>query len=516
MRNLRIEAFEERLNAVVKTLVHEPVYFWKDGKRQPGPITNIDDIWKAMRADPAKGPSTEPTTDSGTFAGNIRTWQLEKKGSISQDHLNFIYTIYPSVRGILDGPLDRFWAIMGPKLAARREWEVAMDHLARHRAHLAELAKRYYAKVDETQRADFPYDDFPLVAKQDWILDRPLLLNGAAEYDAPAYRPIQAPPLPSLDGIEVSALALKETVTLRKRLYKTDGRPFSNGLTYRVVDIQRRGEGLHFVFGNSTYFEYINTCEARALELARADLRSDGKIDDEPLPIRVSPSDVFSFLGRSTFPGVNCLTILRNYEEPNAITNAAHDVYLLHYRGAEALEAQNCVHVVPAGGHQPLSEDLDDDASLPVWKTAAREFLEELLGHEQLDEQLDAKAGLLDKDSDFQRLFLPSNGREPVAKVYLLGAGIDPVTTKVEILISIVVDWCAARAKISDLRLKPNYEGKVKPIRFKRFTLERKEQLRAQAKDQQSTTLGSLPVLPAGAACFQLAAEHYEALMGLD
>lgn len=516
MAKVSIEGFRDRVDAIVRTLVHEPAYFWRQGQRQIGNILEVNDIHDAMLGDPMVGKAKQSDADAGTRAGVRRRWeQALKEDKVPPEYLEFIRTLYPSVRGMLEAPLDEFRAFIAPQIAARREWERAMDHLANHRFDLAKLAKRYYADVDETQRPDFPYGDFPLVARRDWILDRPLLLTEASELEPPEYRTITAPKPPLLDGIDVPVLTLKESVTLRKRLAKI-GRPYWNGLTYRVLDIERRGPGLHFRFGNSTYFEYINTCEARALELARADLRNGSEIGNESLPIRVSPSDVFSFLGRATFPGVNCLTILKNYEEPNTITDAAHDVYLVHYRDDTVLEAQNCVHVVPAGGHQPLSDDLGDPNSTQIWKTAAREFLEELRGYKELDEHDESKYGILEARPEFKTLFIPSPDGERIAKIFLLGVGIDPVTTKVEVLIAIVMDWRAARAQIDKLELIPNYEGKVKRIRFLPSIAERKEQLQKEAMGFIHAPWGaSLPALPAGAACFQLAAAHYETLMEL-
>jgi len=514
MSNITIEDFRDRVDLIVRALVHEPAYLWRRGQRQVGNILEVNDIYDAMLADPEVGIATSSDSAAGTPAGVMRKWQLAlKTGSVPREYLQFIYVLYPSVRHVLEAPLDEFKTFIAPQASARREWERAMDHLARHRFDLAKLAKRYYADVDETQKSDFPYGDFPLIARRDWILDRPLLVTEGFELDPPEFRTIQAPEPPVLDGIGLSALTLKQSVTLRKRLAKT-GRPYWNGLTYRVLDIERRGPSLHFILGNSTYFEYVNSCEARALELARADLRHAGAFGKDSLPIRISPGDVFSFLGRATFPGVNCLTILRNYEEPNTITDTAHDVYLVHFRDDTLLEAQNCVHVVPAGGHQPLSNDLGDPSSIHIWKTAAREFLEELRGYEELDEHHEGKAGFLEARPEFKTLFLPAADGGIIAKIFLMGAGIDPVTTKVEVLIAIVVDWRAARSRIAKLELVPNYEGKVRRVRFLSSTSERKEQLRHEAMGFIHAPWGvPLPALPAGAACFQLAAAHYETLM---
>lgn len=500
MGNMHIENFGERLDAVVRCLVHETLIIGDEVRN----ILQPHHIYDAMVDDP------------GVDSKTRRTWERALKGDVPREYLAYIHGLYPSVRGLLEGPLDQFEAFIGEKMKARRRWEDAMDHLAQHRHDkLHALAKSYYASVDETQRPEFPIKDFPLVAKADWILDDPLLLveTDPAELPAILLDPIPNPPI--LSGVGISAMALKASVTLKKRMRKT-GEAYWNGQTYRMRAIARAGSELRFEFGNATYFDYINSCEARALELASADLMSQGEIDQRLMPIRIDPSDIYNFLGRASFPGVNCVTILKNYREPNAM-DGEHDVYLVHYRDDTVLEAQNCVHVVPAGGHQPLSDDLEDRGSSQIWCTAAREFLEELRGHKELDHHDQSKVGILDDHattSEFNVLFRQTvNGRK-VADIFLLGVGIDPVTTKPEILVAIVMDWNRASQKIAGLRLINNYEGRAKPVRFRSSVAERKEQLRKEARGFLRSPWGKpLPTLAAGAACFLLAAEHYESLI---
>jgi hypothetical protein len=500
MNNLKIEKFGERLDAVVRCLIHETLIIGNETRN----ILSVNDIYEAMQA------------ENKIEARTHRTWERALNGQVPREYLSFIFGLYPMVRGILEGPMDGFKSFISDKLAARSDWEEAMTHLALHRhERLNSVAKRYYTAVDETQSPSFPIKDFPLIAKSDWILDEPILLS---DVDPVSIEPIQIDRIPSapiLDGVGITALALKSSVTLRKRKRKT-GDAYWNGQTYRVRGINREGDHLRFEFGNATYFDYINCCEARALELSRADLKNPSELNQRLMPIRIDPSDIYNFLGRATFPGVNCLTFIKNYREPNA-QDGEHDVYLVHFRDDTVMEAQNCVHVVPAGGHQPLSDDLEDRAASQIWRTAAREFLEELRGYKELDRHNLGKAGIHDDASskdEFNILFRHEVSGKKTTNIYLLGVGIDPVTTKPEILVAIVMDWNRASQKIEGLRLINNYEGCAKPIRFRQTIAERKEQLRKEAVGFLHSPWGTpLPTLAAGAACFLLGAEHYEGLM---
>jgi hypothetical protein len=286
----------------------------------------------------------------------------------------------------------------------------------------------------------------------------------------------------------------------------TGDRRLTNGPTFRLSSINPSDDAPGLTFSPDHYYNYINTCEALAAELADAWKRGSN-IGPSDLSLRGESNRIFDLRWRSAFPGVNCLLVLKDYFDGNHSdeTLRAQDKFLMRKRGQSTLEAQNTWHVVPAGGHQPVSEDFESDIEQLIWWTAVREFIEELFDKEEAAE-------LRERGQDFLSLpevrpFIKQIFRKPkVAKVFYLGMGFDPVTTKPEILVCIVINWRAISAvdwravtnqPFKGLRIVGNCEGK---IHWREFTRER---LLAEAKRPHEK--GS--VLPAGAACLLRVAE---------
>lgn len=113
---------------------------------------------------------------------------------------------------------------------------------------------------------------------------------------------------------------------------------------------------------------------------------------------------------------------------------------------------------IPAGAHQPLSEDYGDDRDRSIWRTVVREFCEELFNKEELSE-------LKRHGEDFLELpevkpYVDTFFRNGAAKIHLMGIGVEPLTLQAEILLTIVIDWEKASVRVP-VKIRENFEGKA-------------------------------------------------------
>jgi hypothetical protein len=381
---------------------------------------------------------------------------------------------------------------------ATERWKNAATYFAKNRAPLAKLGKRYYRGVDETE------EDFPLIARRVWILDAPMLLeeNAPLPTFTREFRPAR---ITRLGGLACDYTHIKGSLSPAVR------QPF-DGDAYRLLDARNEDGKLAFMLGDATYFDYVNSCEAIGTEMADFALtnaEAERLLADpaaafsQTLPLRGFPSEVFDLQRRCSVIGVNCLTMMKSYfagtnsDERRRLVNK----FPLHTRDESTLEAQNTTHVVPAGTHQPMSEDFGDMRDASIWRTAVREFCEELFNREEVARMCRHGEDLLEHAR--VKPLVNALFRSGAGKLHLMGFGLDPVTTKPEFLVAIVVDWREAAIK-ADLKLEENYEGRVRLHDLSKVAL----QERAARPDNTK------PLLPAAKACLLQAVRHYDVLMG--
>jgi hypothetical protein len=379
--------------------------------------------------------------------------------------------------------------------AALKRWTEATLYLAAHRDVLATLGKRYHRAIDETP-------DKPLIGRRDWLLDEPVQITRSA----PASRFDHA--IPDVEGRRLQGLPVDYT---ELKMQLSSGTNFNNGDSFRMLDVAPNAQSLEFTFGCGKYFNYLNTCEALGAELADFAVRFPSDVErlrsdlstpfPSSLPHRGLPADIMDFSNRSAFVGVNCLLMMRNYSDHHVGDEGRRDVFALHDRGKTTLEAQNCTHVVPAGGHQPMTEEFGDEREFGLWSTVVREFCEELFNKEEASRMRGLGESFLDHRNvrPLIRAFFDSGA----ARSFLLGVGLDPVSTKPEILVALVVDWRLAANLSNRLKIEENYEGRVRLIDLSKASLER----------QVNRTRTEKPLLPAGRACMVEAIKHYDFLM---
>jgi len=191
---------------------------------------------------------------------------------------------------------------------------------------------------------------------------------------------------------------------------------------------------LSLMFRGCDYLSYYDTCEALAFELSDwcfhnpNQMPQPGKND---LPFHGAPERIFDLATRNAVPGLNALMIFIDGPQ-------GHQFFMHDRTSREIAEAQNTFHVVPAGTFQPdsyASGNHPRDFSLQ--RCILRELAEELLGKKEVETySRNGEDFLIDgKCQPFV------NGmKDGYVKLFFLGLGFDPVTTKPEMLLAIVMD----------------------------------------------------------------------------
>jgi hypothetical protein len=473
--NLHIERFGDRIDWCIKCLEPDEQLVQPDfGVPLGNAIRNFAELWYHLK--PLTGQSA-------------RTWEraIGRESSVSDTLVRAIVRIYPDLTAeTLTLPtFEQFEAATKLIKAANERWISATRYITDNRATLAALGKAYHATVDGLP-------SFPLIGKNDWLLEEPRELT---EHDPLPDRDMYVidPEPTALEGLNVRYQSIATRALRRQRLRW-------NGDSYRLLKIERHLEGLNFTFGPTTYFNYVDSLEAMAAELADFALRYPDAVPQD-LPRRGPPERIFDFRQRSAFVGVNCILFLKHYYRGNkskSRVSAPHQ-FVLHDRRGDALEARNTMHVIPAGGHQPAKE-FGNNSEWSIWRTIVREFCEELFDKEEAH-RLIKRGGDFIEHSEIKPL-VDTVFRRPAAKVFILGVGLDPVTTKPEILVAIVVDWQKIETRM-ELHIETNYEGTAKFIDLSR------DELLIEANRPRREK----PMLPAGKAALLLAAKHYEFLI---
>ncbi|MDO4732076.1 MAG: hypothetical protein Q4B50_00970 [Bacillota bacterium] len=230
---------------------------------------------------------------------------------------------------------------------------------------------------------------------------------------------------------------------------------------------------------NGAYFDFLDSCEYLAYEMAY--VRRVKRIRP-PYPLRLIPAfsllpnrsrvgDVFDLDNRFAGIGINTATILYNVEMPGAALDAPEKterraILLLHHRSSQVAEGIGAIHVIPAGSYQPIGQKLDSPFNRNMANTVYREFGEELLNIDELA-HLNAEELL---DEKLRRW-----------KVLLLGFGIEPLNTKIEVLTTLQIDLaleenrrifgnCRSLSQLENF-FSTNYEGHLSLVPLERRNL---------------------------------------------
>jgi hypothetical protein len=498
--NIHLEDFKSRLEWIVKHLDTDPSFARF--------CVEVDDIEAHLsRAIEAGSAPFRPLT--------AQSWNRAKRGYISRIFIDWLLMLYPDLteRQLLAKNFDEFCRGGQNIVLARERWQEPIRYLAANRRSVANHAKRFYSSIDEASVLHEELQPFPLIVKRGWIRDKPLELTQKTEEEwlsvVGKSRKFSAPKLEGLTGDFVSYKGA--TVYKGRRGIKKE--PQHNGQIFCVdgVKFDNRSFFIGFNYSLAHYYDYVNTCEILGVEYADAILR---KTTHQPFAFRGEPEAAFDFSRRAAYPGVNCLSIFLNHNIPGAL--GMGERFLVHLRDETQLQAQNTLHVLPAGGHQPFSQ-IGNIAETSLWRTIVREFFEELFDKEELFMQPQPSEDFFQYPKIKKLLDVFFTGSQASARVYLFGFGLDPVTLKPEVLAAIVIDWKKAIGQIDNLRLKFNWEVQSrdgKKARCEWVPLS-KPALRAHATEPKISLDGVfLDPLPAGGACMFLGAHHLDALLG--
>lgn len=427
--------------------------------------------------------------------------------------------------------LTEFKALLQKEIGAQKDWIKAKEYYEASRAKLAPYVKPYYINVDDTP-------DFPLIAKEGWLLERPFEvtpnLPGFSASEAELIGSSTASfhwnrqEVPLLRGTHISYSDIKGRDLGRRHFYDAP--------LYRLVGIEpRQGRPHQLRFDGGWYFDFINGLEVLGVELAalHRDCQKSGAglsvFGDADLPMRGQPERALALADRPCATGLNTLLIVLHH--------TGH-VFYMHKREAIG-EAPNIWHIVPSGTFQPErlpSVEIGPDPMLnySLWRTAFRELGEELLGVPEFevwplsrDSEInppDSKEPEVTASAEFiQRIAGLASGRRPEAerlrqiqqeierytagkgrlyqalamtkqgkaKFFYLGCGLDPVSTKPELLCCLVLDL---RDK-QRFESVSNFEGKAHSISLS------SDHLREWSERED--------VLPAGQACLRLVADRH-------
>lgn len=505
--NLRIPGFKKRVEWMVDNLDPDPAF-----RRF---VTDSNDIFTALE-DAALAQQTFAIARSEKVPVR-RTWQLAlQHDSVPDIIIDWIDTLYPDMsrEHLTVEALPAFLA-RGEKTArARERWRPAVRLYAEERARLSDMARKFYRVLDESARLSVGDVEFPLLTQPGWMRNSPIELTESSE-DPILTDPGRARTFvpPKLDGLVGNFTGYKGALAYRnRRVIKAE--PQHNGEIFCVSRVLQDSNGfIGFDYDLAKYFDYINTCEILGAELADFLIDNPQPDEDAVLPLRGSAADAFDFSLRASYPGVNCLSVFLNYSDAR---RPKGNYFLLHKRDETQLQAQNTVHVVPAGGHQGFAAGADR-RDTAIWRTVVREFAEELFNIEDLYRQPESWEDFLlhPKVAKIRDVFFRSEN--PAARVWLHGFGLDPVTLKPEVLITIVVDWAKVLTRWEKPIIEFNWElqKKVKKdgTRDQWVPLSQAELLRQARGGVQSLGDRFLPMLPAGAACLLQTYRHY-GLMG--
>ncbi len=382
-----------------------------------------------------------------------------------------------------------------------KEFRDVLSFMRTNRRHLARLAMEYYkSTVDGVVQ---PIAGVDLLGRESWIArpgpielipDHPdgvglELVTGNPSRNDWIYKASAS--LPSGTTYVESLLAYFATKEANERPMLEDD-PI-----YQLVQFDSVEGRPRFTCSRNTYFAHMDNCELLHFEFARAIMRrllkssrwsKSTTLKSKHLPLR-SALDAFAFDNRCVGIGISTILIEKRGSESR---------FLKHQRAKNATsEGMGTEHVVPAGTFQPRRRMApQDDPDFSIYRNILRELGEELLGREEMQHVQREFEDITQQPRIelYHELIL-----EGKAKVFFLGWGLDPLTTKAEILTAMVVDVREREKKEAERNFKDSWEGVHGDLPF--------------VKNEVDLFVNGGMTQPAGAGCAKLAWEHKEQIL---
>jgi hypothetical protein len=311
-----------------------------------------------------------------------------------------------------------------------------------------------------------------LLSRPSWLPGEPLDLGDIAlswQDSAPPERQDDVPPERQGGGY-AEKLAAVERPAL-----------FENRVTYRLLAADLAGAAPGLTFTRGRYFDWVNTGEAVAHELAGAWLEGQN-LDSSVLRQRTLIGDPCDLGRRSALCAIATLTL--------RLPAAGEPTFVLHRRDpARVTHAGGLYQVMPAGIFQPTAGTAAAErADLDLWRCMAREFGEEFLG---APDGYGRPAGY--RNWAFYRELSAARAAGKV-RVACLGLGTDPLTLATDVL-TVAAFASDVFDELFGGLVEVNDEGRVTGAPF-----------RAEVVDR--FTGGQEPMQAAGAAVLALAWRH--------
>jgi hypothetical protein len=360
---------------------------------------------------------------------------------------------------VMDLPPETFGLLPEPYSAASdgspttdeaEEWRLVRQTLNRNRHELTKMVAGLYWGPERIEGT-------PCLTMPGWMPDGPRELSdvvlswvdappapkivGSHEATAP-YRP------PGPGGVRYARYSQAVRALAKPSLFENRG-------SYRLMSLDLASSELGMEYGYTTYFDMLDVCEVLSHEVAAAWMRRPagaGKLAMSDLPFREYVGDLFDLGRRPVLPSINTLTIRRA---------AGGDSILLHRRGSgQVAIAGGQSHVIPAGVFQPsgiapwnMAGDFD------LWRSMLREYSEEMLGNPEHDGSSGAP---IDYDTEEPFRTLNEGRRAGKVRVWLLGAGMDPLVPAGEILTAVTIEADVFDRAFANMVAK-NAEGELFP-----------------------------------------------------
>lgn len=256
--------------------------------------------------------------------------------------------------------------------------------------------------------------DSYLLAKKDWIMDKLVDLNSlkVEVIDARDIHKVRRTDLICNRG-KYGKLLPDLFCGYTENVRRYTSKNMFNGNAYRLLSITKKDDIVSVNVSESSYYSYYDTCE-HLLYLAVNDISSSYNKRHGKEICRLN--DPFDFDNRAVGIGISTLTIIKNSKEGN--------IFLIHKRSDRVAEGVNTVSAVPAGTFENMRNENGEISDI-VLRNIVREFEEEILGVPEVE----------------------NTDRYPINRVELsgfefkfLGMGLDPLTTKLEIMTCLIID----------------------------------------------------------------------------
>jgi hypothetical protein len=313
---------------------------------------------------------------------------------------------------------------------------------------LSKRAREYYSQLPNILA------EFPVITTKEWILDKPISLKTVdAQLKWVATEP-------AIKDQEVAKFGGSRYVDLIRRIAPEI--TVKDNSCYRLLAVT--GDSVpQLTFCPTRYATFVNTSESASFEWGEWYFRNQsalaaGKLPPaSALPIRGGPTQIVDLRSRSCVTGVVAFLLLKN--------TPTGDHFFVHERNAQhLLEDPVGWHLVPGGTFQPnTAEGVNPETDFSLQNTVLREFGEELLGIDELEEP--------QKDIHLRDVFGSPRYAPYLAAIergsvqfFYMGLGFSSMSLKPSFYTALVID--ASSLPREAIEFQSNWEGDYHPVKL--------------------------------------------------